>query len=92
MSCDYIWFSLVFEFDIKPFLSLTTTIKPTSAAQHASVASLLKDRYSLYQIQTKTGLGKSSVERIGKELELNKENYSGGHFAKLTPRDKQIII
>jgi uncharacterized protein YerC len=73
-------------------LSLTTTMKPTSAAQRAYVASLLKDGYSLCQIQAKTGLGKSTVGRIGKELELDKENHPGGRPAKLTPRDKQIII
>jgi len=67
-------------------------MKPTSAAQRASVASLLKDGYSLRQIQAKTGLGKSTVGRIGKELELDKENHPGGRPAKLTPRDKQIII
>ena len=53
-------------------------MKPTSATQRASVVSLLKDGYSLCQIQAKTGLGKSTVGRIGKELELDKENHSGG--------------
>ena len=73
-------------------LSLIITMKSTSAAQRASVAFLLKDRYSLCQIQAKTGLEKSTVGRIGKELELDKENHPGGHPAKLIPCDKQIII
>jgi len=73
-------------------LSLTTTMKSTSAAQCASVASLLKDGYFLCQIQAKTGLGKSTVGKIGKELELDKENHSGGRPAKLTPCNKQVII
>ena len=67
-------------------------MKPTSAAQCASVASLLNDGYSLCQIQAKTGLGKSTVGRIGKELELDKKNYPGSHSTKLIPRDKQAII
>ncbi len=44
------------------------------------------------QIQAKTGLGKSTVGRIGKELEVDKENHPGGRPTKLTPRDKQAII
>jgi transposase len=73
-------------------LRLTTIMKATSSAQRATVASLLKEGYSLRQIQAKTGLGKSTVGRIGKELELDKENHPGGRPTKLTPRNKQLII
>ena len=73
MSCDYIWFSLVCWIWYQTILVLNHHMKPTSVTQCASVVSLLKDGYSLCQIQAKTGLGKSTVGRIGKELELDKE-------------------
>ena len=44
------------------------------------------------QIGAQTGLGKSTIGRIGRELEMDKENYPGGHPAKLTPHDKQAIV
>jgi len=35
------------------------------------------------QIQLKTGLGKSTIGRINKEVDLNKENNRGGRPSKL---------
>ena len=67
-------------------------MKPTSSAQHSTVISLLQEGYSLRQIQSRTGLGRSTVGRIKKEVDSNKENNKGGHPSKLSPRDKQTII
>ncbi|KAG5337142.1 hypothetical protein C0989_010522 [Termitomyces sp. Mn162] len=67
-------------------------MKATSPAQCFTVASLLAQGYPLHQIGAKTGLGKSTIERIGRELEVDKENHPGGHPAKLTPHDKQAIV
>lgn len=67
-------------------------MKPTSASQRSSVISLLENGYSTRQIQERTGLGKSTVGRIKKEVDANKENNPGGRPSKLTPRDKQSII
>jgi hypothetical protein len=39
-----------------------------------------------------TGLGKSTVGRIKKEMDEDKENMMGGHPAKLSPQDKRAII
>ena len=62
-------------------------MQPTPSAQHSTITALLKG-YSLHQIQSKTGLGKSTVARIKKEVDQNKENSKGGCSSKLTSRDK----
>ena len=67
-------------------------MQPTFSAQHSTITSLLLERYSLHQIQSKTGLGKSTVARSKKEVDQNKENSKGGHPSKLTSRDKQCIM
>ncbi|KAG5335953.1 hypothetical protein C0989_012480 [Termitomyces sp. Mn162] len=67
-------------------------MKATSPAQCSTVASLLAQGYSLHQIGAKTGLGKSTIGRIGGELEVDKKNHPGGCPAKLTPHDKQAIV
>ena len=59
-------------------LLFTITMRPISAAQHASVVSLLNEGYSQHQIQAKTGLRKGTVGRISKEVEGDKENHQGG--------------
>jgi len=71
---------------------LTTIMKSISAAQHSFVVSLLKDGYSHCQIQSRTGLGRGTVGRISKEVEMNKENNSGGRPSKLSAHDKQSIV
>jgi transposase len=60
-------------------------MKVTSAAQHSSVISLLQKGYSVCQIQSKMGLGKSTVGRIKKEVNEDRENMIGGCPAKLSP-------
>jgi transposase len=73
-------------------LSFYHHIKSTSSFQHAIVVSLLSERYSVHQIQFKSGIGKSTVGRIKKEVESDKENSKGGHPSKLSHHDKQSII
>jgi hypothetical protein len=48
-------------------------MKATSSTQHSFVISLLQEGYSVRQIQSKTGLGKSTVGRIKKEMDEDKE-------------------
>ena len=53
-------------------------MKATSAANHASVLSLLEQGYSVRDIERRTGLGRSTVDRIKKEVDTDKENNIGG--------------
>ena len=62
-------------------LTSTTTMKATSAANHASVLSLLEQGYSV-----------KTVGRIKKEVNAGKENNLGGYPSKLSARDKTSII
>ena len=70
----------------------TTIMKPIPPAQCSTVASLLAQGYSRHQIRAQTGLGRSTIGRIDRELEMDKDNYPGGCPAKLTLCDKQAII
>ena len=74
------------------FLSYHHQIKPTSAIQHSTVISLLKEEYSVCQIESKTGLGRSTVGRVKKETDLDKENSKGGCPSKLSSHNTQSII
>ena len=67
-------------------------MKPTSSTKCSAVTSLLQEGYSLCQIQSKTGLGKSTIGRIKKEVDGDKENSKGGHPSKLSSGDKWSII
>ena len=67
-------------------------MQPTSSTQCSQVISLLHDGYSLRQIQSKTGLGKSTIGRIKKEIDGDKENSKEGRPSKLSYRDKQSIF
>ena len=67
-------------------------MRSISTAQHASIVSLLIEGYSYHQIQSRTGLEKSTVWRISKEVEENKENHLGGHPSKLSTHDKKSIL
>ena len=73
-------------------LLFTITIRLISAAQYASIVSLLNKGYSQHQIQAKTGLGKGTVGRISKKVEGDKENHPGGRPSKLSTCDKKTII
>jgi uncharacterized protein YerC len=67
-------------------------MKSISSIQHSTVVSLFQEGYSLHQIQSKTGLVKSTIGRINKEVERDKENNKEGCPFKLTPCDKQSVI
>jgi hypothetical protein len=67
-------------------------MKPTSTTQRSTVISLLKEGYSLRQIESKTGLGRSTIGRIKKVTDSDKENSKGGRPSKLSSRDTQSII
>src|SRR5277367_5924502 len=67
-------------------------MKPISSVQHSTVISLLQEGYSLCQIQFKTDIGKSTIGRINREMDWDKENDKGGHPSKLSIRDKQSLI
>ena len=82
---------VMFKFASTIFLSYHHHMKPISSTQHSTVVSLLQEGYSLCQIESKTGLGKSTIGRINKEIERDKENNKAGCPSKLTSRDKQVI-
>ena len=92
MSCDFVYIILMWFNLIQPSFFLSTIImKPISAIQHSSVISLLQEGYSLCQIESKTGLGKSTIGRIKKEMDEDKENTKQGCPSKLSYRDRQAI-
>ena len=74
------------------FSSYHHHIKPISVTQHSTVISLLKEGYFVCQIESNTGLGRSTVDRIKKKTDLNKENSKGGCPSKLFSCDTQSII
>jgi transposase len=84
-------------FDMLNLLSIlsfssTTTMRPTFSIQRSIVISYLQEGYSLRQIQSKTSIGKSTISRIKKAVDMDKENPRTGQPSKLSSRDKQAII
>ena len=67
-------------------------MRPISTTKHSSVLSLLEQGYSHGQIHDKTCVGMGTISRIGREVNTNKENDSGGCPAKLSAHDKQSIL
>ena len=65
---------------------------PIPSAQCTTIISLLHKHYSVCEIQSRTGVGKSTIGRIKKEVDTDKENNKGGCPPKLSPYDKQSII
>lgn len=65
---------------------------PIPSDKHQIIISLLLSGASTREIERKTGVGKSTVGRIRKEMELNKENIKKGRPPKLSPQDKRRII
>ena len=86
-QCHVTLFVLVWHVEIQLDL-----LKATSAANHASVLSLLEQGHSVRNIERRTGLGKSTVGRIKKGVDTGKENNHGGRPSKLSARDKTSII
>ena len=75
-----------------PSFLFTTTIHPLSSNKCSTAISLLHEGYSLCQIQSRTGLGKSTIGRIKKELNQDKENSNGDCSSKLSHWNKQTIM
>lgn len=67
-------------------------MKSISSTQHSTVISLLQEGYSLCQIQSKTGVGRSTIGRINRSMDGDKENNKGGRPSKLSSADKRSII
>ena len=67
-------------------------MKAISTAHCSSVISLLNEEYSPHQKQDRTGLEKSTVGRISKEVLGDKENCPRGHPSKLSSHDQHSII
>ena len=59
-------------------------MKPTSSTKHSTVTSLFQESYSLCQIQSKADLGKSTIGRIKKEVDGDKDNSKGEASSKLS--------
>jgi len=66
-------------------------MRPISSIKYVSVIFLLEKGYSLYQIEFKTGIERSTIENI-KEMGSNKKNNKGEHLIKLIPYNKQTLI
>ena len=64
----------------------------TPSTQCSSVIFILYKGYSLCQIQFKTGLKKSTIERIMKEMDINKKKSKRSHSSKLSYCGKQYVI
>ena len=64
-------------------------MKPTLSTKHIIIISLLKEGYSLCQIQSKTGLWKSTIGIINKE---DKGKSKKEFLSKLSLGDKLPII
>ena len=67
-------------------------MKPIFPTQQSTIISLLQNGYSLCQIQLKTDVWKSTIGRIKREMDWDKENSIGGHPSKLSAHDKQFVI
>lgn len=67
-------------------------MKAISSSQKSPVYSLLEKGYSQCQIESRTGLGKSTVGRIKKEWDGKKENHKREQPSKLSTCDNQAII
>ena len=67
-------------------------MKPTSSTKNVIIISLLKEDYSLHQIQSKTGLWKSTIGIIDKETNGDKGKRRKESISKLSLCDKSPII
>ena len=67
-------------------------MKSISSTQKDNILVLSSSGQSIYQIASKTDLGKSTVARVINKHIPNKENVKMGHPSKLTSYDKRAII
>lgn len=66
-------------------------MRPITASQYSAIVSLVSD-HSTRQIASKTGLTKSTIARVTKELDLDKENRKGGRPTKLSHTSRRLVI
>jgi hypothetical protein len=66
-------------------------MKSITSAQLDKVLSLLSSGLSTRAVASQTGVSKSKVALIHKEMGPNKENVPAGHPSKLSPTDKRAI-
>ena len=79
-------------FDL-PFISAKYLLyQAKSFTKHFIIISLLKEGYSLCQIQSKTGLWKSTIGIINKEVNGDKGKSKKQLFPKFSLGDKSPII
>jgi transposase len=67
-------------------------MRPIPLAQRDNILSLLSSGYSTRDIQKKTGVGRTTVSRISKEYQVDKENSVGGRPRKLSPADRCSVL
>ena len=68
---------------------LHSPMKPISSANQDKILSLLSSGLSIRAVAFETGVSKSKVALIKKEMGPNKENLPAGHPPKLSPTDRQ---
>ena len=73
-------------------LSTFVLVKPTSSTKNFIIISLLKEGYSLHQIQSKTGLWRSTIGMIDKRVNGDKGKSQKESISKLSPGDKSPIV
>jgi len=67
-------------------------MSPLSSSQHKDILSLLSAGYSSRKVASKLGVGKSTVARSLKDLDISKENRHGGQPSKLSDGDTRCLI
>jgi hypothetical protein len=68
------------------------TMHPIPTHKHQIIVSLLLDGESTRSIATKTGISKSKIGEIRKEVVPNKENIKTGCPPKLSPQDRRRVV
>lgn len=66
-------------------------MKSISAADKSNIISLLSHALSSRKIASQTGISKSKVALIAKEVGSGKENNPGGRPKKLSPHDQRAV-
>jgi hypothetical protein len=66
------------------------TMMPIKTQQLSTILSLLPD-HSHYSIASKTGISRSTIDRIAKKVEPDKESRKGDHPTKLSDVNKHSI-
>ena len=67
-------------------------MRPLSNTKHKETLNLLSAGLSAQVVASQLGIGKSTVGKLLKELDCNKENRRGRHQSKLTDSDTCTLI